>query len=169
METKTIIFYKGVFDDQILNRIGNFMRGGGLNNGKAEKRLFAIFIELAQNISYYSLEKPFIGAQPDPYGIGEIMLHETTNYFELVSRNLAPASSVKKLTERCQNIQQMEREQLRTYKKTLRSEPRREGQKGGNIGLVQIALKADYPIEVQFEKKDEHAFWYQMKVKINKN
>lgn len=169
MESNIIIFYKGVFNDEILNRIGNFIRQGFSGNTKAEKRLFALFIELAQNISYYSLERFIIGNQVGEFGIGEITLLEKSSYFELVCQNLAPASAVKKLTERSQNIQKMDRNQLREYKKKLRSEPRQEAQKGGNIGLVQIALKSDYPIEVSFHQLNETTFWYQMKVKINKN
>lgn len=168
MKSNIVIFYKGVFDDVLLNKISTFIRGGFSEFPKAEKRLFAIFIELAQNISYYSAEKPIFGRQVEDNGIGELTIYETDEFFELKCRNLAPTNSVKRLTERCQRIENMNRDDLRQYKKELRSEPRRAGQKGGNIGLVQIALKSDHPIKAQFDKVDESNSWYQMSVKIDK-
>ena len=74
MESNIIIFYKGVFNDEILNRIGNFIRQGFSGDTKAEKRLFALFIELAQNISYYSLERFIIGNQVGEFGNGEMFI-----------------------------------------------------------------------------------------------
>ncbi len=163
-----IIFYKGVFDEKVLNQISAYIRSGFSGYPKAEKRLFAVFIELAQNISYYSAQKPVLGTQIGDYGIGEITITETETYFELRCKNLAPEEAASKLTERCEKIRKMDRSELRQYKKQLRSEPRREGQRGGNIGLVQIALKSDYPIATHFIPAEDAQSWYQMTVKIKK-
>ena len=81
------MYYKGPFDEVILSKMISHVRTG-FSASKAGKKLFAIFLELAQNISFYSFEKNVVQDLPDS-GIGT----NTRDYETLLSSN-GPAHSI---------------------------------------------------------------------------
>ena len=51
------ISYTGLFDSEILTILAQGIEGTLTSNDKVTKKVFKIFLELAQNISQYSLER----------------------------------------------------------------------------------------------------------------
>ena len=54
-----VLYYKGPFDKDILANISLQLRRRFAENPRMSAKLFSIFIELAQNIAYYSEESNF--------------------------------------------------------------------------------------------------------------
>ncbi len=169
MEARKILtYYKGPFDEAVLSRIGEFLRYKFPEYPKAGKRLFSVFIEMAQNISYYSAEINHFGSGKDKYGVGTIMIYEDDEHYVLTAGNLIDKEFGEAITARCQEINELSTEELRNLKKELRSTPRKDGQKGGNIGLVHMALKSGEPLGVETKDVDEQYSFFVLKAKIIK-
>jgi len=156
---KILLYYKGPFDETILNKIGTYLRHKFPASPKASGKLFSIFIELAQNISYYSSETDIFDDSDKRHGIGTIAIIDAGDKFKLISGNLIINEAVEDIASKIEKINQLDQEGLRQLKKEVRSSPRREGHKGGNIGLIQIAIKSENPLDVESKPyDDEHSF-----------
>lgn len=165
---RVLTYYKGPFDEIVLQRIGLFIRNQNLETPKANARLFSIFIELAQNISYYSLETNVFDLTANDYGVGTIAIYDTDSHYILVAGNMIEKEFGTQIVERCQEINSLNRDELRKLKRELRKQPRREGHKGGNIGLVHIALKSEEPLEIKSLDVNEKQAFFVITTKIKK-
>lgn len=164
-EERTLLSYNGAFDGRVLSVIAGKIESTISNDPDIGRKVFKIFIELAQNIAYYSTERG--GSIEKATGKGILILREHKDYFSCSTGNMAKPVEVKELIQKCETINILEREELREYKRKLRSmPPSKKG--GGNIGLVQVALIASNPLNYKVIPIDDENSFYIVNVKINK-
>ncbi len=162
-----LMSFTGPFDAGILSLIGKNIENSITEDKKFNKTIFKVFIELAQNVSYYSLEKE-ITKKGEDAGVGVFILQDFPGYFYFILGNIIDKKHKALLSEKCQKINSYNREELRAYKRELRKLP--PGEKGtGNIGLVQASLLAKSPLDYKFIKVNEEEEFYIIAIKINKN
>ncbi len=155
--------YKGPFDRHILYPLGNYIK----KNLTAGNRIFGIFIELAQNITYYSAETTDSVEDGKTYGVGTLVIGEYDDYYTFATGNAVKNDCIIPIIEKCEIINSLDREELRDYKRKQRRLPR--GQKGGaHIGLIQVALTSMYPLDFQVTPIDESTSFFSIFVKIDK-
>jgi hypothetical protein len=58
---------------------------------------------------------------------------------------------------------------LRKLKRDLRNLPRREGHKGANIGLVDIVLKAQNPLQVEVAPINSEYSYFIISIDVSKS
>lgn len=163
----TIISYNGPFDAQVLSVIAENIEYSLSNNPRVSKKIFKIFIELAQNISYYSAEKQK-SEEGNFFGVGILLLREFDDHYSLSTGNMIENKSVLPVLQKCETINILDRDKLREYKRKLRNMP--SGVPGGgNIGLVQVALTCDHPLEYNVIALDEEKSFYILNVRVNKS
>jgi len=151
-----ILSYKGPVTPVLIAELSRDIRQDIRNNKKAAKKVFAIFMELAQNVLYYSSEINLFG---DRNRVGSIFIIENPVGYEIVVGNMIENAMVDELTQKCDKIKEFEREALRAYKRDLRDQSYDLEGDGAGIGMVQAALTAD-----KFEMKilkmsDEYSFF----------
>jgi len=162
-----LIAYRGVFDNSVLTVIAKNIELAVQNQPKVSKRIFKIFLELAQNISFYSAEKKH---QEDANELGEgiLILTDYVNYYTLATGNLAVKGKVSAITKKIEMINSLDREGLREFKRQLRGLP--YGERGGaNIGLIQVALTAESKISHQIKSVNNDLDFISISVKISKS
>jgi hypothetical protein len=162
-----LISYKGPVTDVIMAEISRDIRTKFSENPKISRKIFAIFIELAQNILYYSAEKIRFGDYND--SVGTILITETSDHYTFSCGNLVEDEYISELVESCKTINSMNREALREYKREQRSAPKKDRSKGAGIGLIQVALTADTPLKVEYAKIDNILTFFALSVRISKN
>ncbi len=160
-----LISYKGPVSDTILAEISRDIRDKFSENPKASKKLFSIFVELAQNILYYSSEKVQFSNRND--SIGTILITKTSKHLTFSCGNLVENKYINDLVEGCEKINSLDREELREYKRETRSAPQKERSKGAGIGLIQVALTSGNPLGVEARQVDEKYSFFSLSVKIN--
>lgn len=161
-----LISYKGPVTDVIMAEISRDIRSKFSDNPKASRKIFAIFMELAQNILYYSAEKVRFGENND--SVGTILITESTEHYTFSCGNLVESSYIPELVESCETINSMDKENLREYKREQRSKPQKERSKGAGIGLIQVALTAETPLNVEYIEVDERFTFFSIAVRIIK-
>lgn len=160
------ISYTGLFDTEVLSVLAKDIENTLSPDEKINKKVFKIFLELAQNVALYSLEKE-ISASGEETGVGMMVIQEFDKYFRFSAGNKTSLEDIYHVMEKCDNINSMTRDKLREYRRLQRNMP--AGEKGGgNIGLIQVALTADNPIEYGLVKCSDKEFFYIVSVKINK-
>lgn len=154
-----VLYYKGPFDDTILANISDHLQSSFTDNPKVGRRVFAAFIEMAQNIAFYSSERNLFttGLDKNQRGVGTFAIYEHDELLTLISGNVIENTKVVPLIDRCETINQLDREGLRELKRQWRNQSNSvEEHKGGNIGLVQIALKSEHPLNIEMIEIDDH-------------
>jgi len=160
------ISYKGPIDEKILQAIGAHIESILSGHPKAGKKIFKIFIELAQNISYYSAEKS-IYKESKEIGSGMILIGETEESYTFVTGNLVKNEDIFSIIDKSEIINSLDREELREYKREQRKLP--HGPKGGaHIGLIQVALTSDNPLDIEVTPIDDDHSFFSIAVKIDK-
>ncbi len=174
------VYYKGSFDKAILVNIGLHLRSCFADNPRMSAKLFAIFIELAQNIAYYSAESNFfydenfkkdilqIEEDKKNNGVGTVVIHNKENEVILSAGNLVPTKQVEEIIAKCEEINTLSIDELRVLKKEIRSLDHTPNQKGGNIGLIHVALKSEHPLKVEAKKIDENNSYFVISSTIEK-
>jgi len=161
-----LMAYNGPFDSQVLSMFGQNIQHSISEDQKLNKTIFKVFIELAQNVSYYSDEKEQT-QKGESAGIGTFIIQSFDDYYLFILGN--PINEMHKsiLEDKCSKINSYDRDALRSYKRELRNLP--AGERGtGNIGLVQAALLSRNSLDYTFININEKKSFYIIAVKINK-
>jgi len=161
------ISYTGVFDSQILSVIAKNIEFSLSENPVVNKKMFKIFIELAQNISFYSLEQT-VNCDGGSSGYGTLTIQEFNDYFVFATGNMSSETGIKPVITKIDTINTLSRDDLREFKRLQRNlPPSIKG--GGNIGLIQVALTADNPFNYKVIQIDDFSVFFIVAVKINKS
>ncbi len=161
------ISYKGPIDERILQVIGYYIEELSSKYPKAGKKIFKIFIELAQNISYYSAERNIFNKGKKEIGVGMLVIAESTDSYTFITGNLVNNDDIFAIIEKSEIINSLERDELRKYKREQRNLP--HSKKGGaNIGLIQVALTSSNPLNIEINPMDDERSFLSIAVKIDK-
>ena len=160
------VSYKGPIDERILSIIGNYIELV-VDDPVVSKKIFKIFIELAQNISFYSAEKSRLGDKKSEIGAGTIVIGDFKEYYTFVTGNNVKNADIIPLIEKCEIINSLDREGLRKYKREQRKLP--PGRMGGaHIGLIQVALTSANPLDIEVQPVDDKHSFFSIAVRIDK-
>jgi len=161
-----IISYKGPVTPVIMAEISADIRLKLSDNPKAGKKVFAIFMELAQNILYYSAEKVTFSNKKDSVGL--LLITETADEYIFSCGNIVQNDFVEELVQSGDVINSLEREDLRKLKKEQRNKPQSERSKGAGIGLIHVALTSGNPLQMDVRQVNDKVSFFSLSVKVNK-
>ncbi len=163
---KVTLEYEGVFDKQKIVELGSFIKEKTKKYPQAEKKLFYIFVELAQNVGYYSDEREIFEGKDT--GKGKVVFFETENTLGFIIGNVIRNSALKVLLKKCELINSMDREELREFKRRQRNLiPGTNGQ--AHIGLIMVSLMTKQPLQIFSAEIDETYSFFSIKVEVEKN
>lgn len=163
-----VVSYKGPVTEVIMAEISRDIREKLSDHPTAGRRLFSVFIELAQNVLYYSAEKITFSNRNDSVGI--LLLTKQDGQYVFSSGNLIKNSDLDELVSSCQKINSLDRDDLRKFKREMRNQPAQsEKSKGAGIGLIHVALTSRHPLELEHRKIDEEHSFFALSVKIKRD
>lgn len=164
VDKEGIIFltYGGVFSQTIITGLTEVLERETTNDnleiGKAAN-LFTIFIELSQNMMNYS--KVMVdGVEKNSEGlilVGKTKTSETAYY--VMSFNTINKTSVQKLESRLNELEHLDKEEIKKRYKELRKSGEFAHDKGGGIGFYEIAKRSD-KIEHQIMPSNSSDIFY---------
>ncbi len=149
-----LLCFNGAFSQGLIEEIGIALRsylqtGAESASPSAASDVFAVYIEIAQNIQHYSANKNYsevdssatvvIGREPD-------------GHYVIVAGNVVEPEDGPTLVERVEFLAGMDKAQLRAaYKEQLRK-PREETlSPSAGLGLIDIARKASQPVSCSIQ------------------
>jgi hypothetical protein len=163
-----ILSYKGPLSDVLLSEFSrDIRRKMQEEDPKIGKKVFAVFMELAQNVLYYSKEENHFGDKKDKVGTLVIVLEN--DFYKLITGNLVYKKDAPLLEEKCKIVNSLDREALREYKRKLRNNPKSEESKGAGIGLVQAALTSANPLGVEIQEVGNNYAFFVVSVYVRRN
>lgn len=165
METDNIrMSYTGPFDAQVLSVMAKNIEFALSENPSVNKKMFKIFLELAQNISFYSMERD----NHETQGVGTLTIKEFEEYYLFATGNIIDHKDAEIVIERCEKINSLDRDALREFKRKARNRAHSKSG-GGNIGLIQVALTSRNKLQYKTIPLDKGESYYIVAAKIDKN
>ncbi len=156
---KTILMFKGLLTQDILVVLAEMLANNMSNDPihKTTKKMFFIFVELAQNIHRYSAEK--LMTENKEVGSGIVLVNEYKDYYTLISGNLVKNDVYEFLKERINYLNSCDEETLKQIRKEKLKAKSKEGEKGAGVGLIDIIRKASQPIVLKAKQiNHDHCF-----------
>lgn len=163
---ETIFSFKGPISIDVIVYFTNYMKHILQSNQRTFMKIYKIFIEVTQNISFYSADV----YQPDANtkeGIGEFQLRLHGDTYYLVARNLVTKEDGVKLNSKCEYINSLDMEGVRNLKRKTRVQTDIQD-KGAHIGLMHISLLSKSKLEFDILDIDEQYSFFAISVAINK-
>lgn len=159
---KILMFYKGAVSQETMVDLGSFLRSS-LCGSKKIKNLFSVFIEMSHNIRHHSIER-----DSNDVGVGIFMIQQTSEYYVLCSGNPILKKTRDKIRVRFDEIRDLGSDELRQFYRERRRSGENRTPKGAGLGLIEMARKADYPLEYEFIDFDDNSCLFRLTVKIAK-
>lgn len=163
----TVFSYTGAIDLEILSFFGKFIKNIVNGDTKLSTRIYKIFIELAQNISYYSAEKRQGITKGNLSGAGNIELSAYPEGFTLKTGNLVHRSDGFKLIKNCSEINNLSMDELRMLKRVKRRELVKIDN-GAHIGLMHIGLLAESKLNYRIDEINDEFSYFNIEIDIKK-
>lgn len=158
--------YGGPFNQDIVKKYAHLLSTIAQENKVAQRRLFYVFVELAQNVGYYSDFRTEEN-EDNSVGIGNTILYENDESFGFMIGNYINENALKVLERKCEIINNLDRESLREFKIYQRNLiPGTNG--GAHIGLIMVALTTRKKIELDTYTTNENKNFFSINVRISK-
>lgn len=167
---RILMSFKGVFAQPAIVEMASALRSkvaSRTNQTMVMKRIFAIFVEMSQNILFYSAEKE-VDEEGKESGVGILVVSELDDRYCVSSGNLMLNENVEKIKGRCEIVSRLNKEELKNYYSEQRKLPRSADSKGAGLGLIDMARKSEYPIEYEFLPFNDESSFYMLSVYISK-
>ena len=147
-----LLCFNGPFSQGLIEEIGNALKRYMLSEAASSSSaldVFAVYIELAQNIRQYS------GAR----GYGEadasatvVIGRDDEGHYVISAGNIVEPTDGEMLLERVNALSTMDKTQLKSaYKEQLRKPRSEEAGAGAGLGLIDIARKASAPVSCSLQ------------------
>jgi hypothetical protein len=162
--SKVLVSLKGALSQDVITEFGTMIKSS-LSAETNTRKIFAVFIELAQNILHYSAER----SDNADDGVGIILLREVENLFYLSSGNLVVNDNGNKIHDKCEIVNSKTKEELKALYQQQIKDGRPEGSKGAGLGLIDIARKCDSPIDCIIDKIDDTNSFMTLTVSFKKD
>lgn len=166
-QEKSLLIYQGVFTVNLISILGNHLRVFPDHDPLILQRIFRIFIELAQNVSYYSAEH--IEIKSGVFcGTGWISLQELGNDYRITTGNPIKSEHGDKLERYCKEINTMDEEALRTLKRKTRAQAMIRDT-NAQIGLIQTGLISGNRLDFLISDHEPDMKFFQISATIHKD
>jgi hypothetical protein len=171
-ERNIMLDFQGAISQDMLVGMGEVLKNKcsqEVGSAAVVNKIFAVFIEMAQNIAFYSAERNTLGNGNAEVGAGIIMVTEENKCYTITSGNLVEKNAIPGIIDHCQKINRLDRDQLKQFYKEQINLSREKGKKSGGIGLIAVVRKSGNPISYQVTTVDDRLSFLALSVQIAAN
>lgn len=138
-----LLCFNGQFSQGLIVEIGSALkRHIEIEETSSARDIFAIYIEIAQNIQHYSSAR---GYEDINESATVVIWRRDDGRYAISAGNVVEAADGEKISERVAELATLDKPQLKAkYKEQLRK-PREESESAG-LGLIDMARKASEPL-----------------------
>jgi hypothetical protein len=161
--------FSGPMSQALLMEVGDTLRNKLVSqktNPSVILKVFAMFIEQAQNIIRYSAEEVISDETSGGLRNGIVVVGYDNGHYYVLCGNMIDNKDISVLSEQLKKLQIMDKEQLKTYYKEQRRKAPHEKSKGAGLGFIELARRSVTPIEFDFRSIDDKHSFFSLKTEI---
>lgn len=148
MRDGVMLCFNGPISRSLLEEIGNALRNY-LNSQNATPSasmdIFAIYIEMSQNIRHYTRERGYVD---DDAAATIVVSRKGDDRYVISAGNMIEMEDAETLVSTIESLGQMDKPELKkAYKAQLRRPRGESAPSGAGLGLLDMARKASRPLE----------------------
>jgi len=152
-QEKSLMLYQGTLTVNLISILSNHIRLLLNHDFKALQKIFKIFIELCQNVSYYSADTFEVNTGVF-CGSGWVSVQDLEESYHITTGNAIKPGDAETLTRYCQEINSLSEEELRKLKREIRSEALAR-ETGAHIGLIQTSIISGNHLKYHIDNQDD--------------
>ncbi len=160
--------YRGPFYIDVLSDMGSYLRQMYKLKPIISNRLYKIFFELTQNVAKYSVESSNIYPNYKYTGVGSFVVEENDNSIQVTTSNLIKKEDGPILAQYCNEVNNMTKEGLRTYRGLKRRFEPEEKDTGAYIGIIQLGIITQNKIDCKIDQVTDKFSIFTISARINK-
>jgi hypothetical protein len=164
-----ILGFSGPFSQSVIEELGDAIRRHLEAQTEPRKRIsdvFAVYIELTQNIRHYAETTGADEAEIARLNASTVLIARKGERYEVISGNLIRNEDADGLSERLETVAYLDADELKAaYKERLRA-PIETNATGAGLGFLQMARKASAPIEFDISDVDDRFSFFSLTVTI---
>jgi hypothetical protein len=159
--------FNGPFSQGLIEEIGSALKNYLQNETASPSStmdVFAVYIEVAQNIQHYSARQGYSEADAS----ATVVIGRTDNDRYVISAgNIVEAADGQALHERVLALATMDKTQLKAAYKEQMRKPRDENADGAGLGLIDMARKTAEPVSSSlYPVNDGKQYFFSLRVVI---
>jgi len=168
----TIVSFRSAVTKELLTSVLNIMESkldSFESSPKTRKKVYSVLVECLQNLYHHndnlSLENKI---NKYAYYSSILIISNPTGYYEIKTGNFIRNNKMKKLEERLDKINELNKEELRELYKSVLNKGQFSKKGTAGLGLMDIARKTGNKLDYGFLPIDDNFSFFCLNVKINK-
>ena len=170
LQERGIIFsFSGPISQSLLEGIGQTLKQKMTLEETSKniiQKVFAVFVELMQNIINYSAQKVTSEEAEQEISYGVLIVGKQEDHFYIISGNYIQKEQEAALQEKLTMVQSMDHKELKQYYKQQRRLQADDASKGAGLGFIEMARKASQPIEFEIARMENGLSFFVVKAII---
>lgn len=162
---KILLCFNGPISRSLIEEIGNALRNylkGEQTSPASALDVFAVYIELTQNIRHYAMKSGLTGADT-----ATVVVSFKEGHYHISAGNLVHLHDGQVLLEKVLGLAQLDKMELKkAYKEQLRKPRDEDALTGAGLGLIDIARKATAPITPSLKDLGNGTGFFSLSVQI---
>jgi hypothetical protein len=146
-----LLAFNGVMSQETIVGLGEVLRSElhQYHPLNIVNKIFAIYIEMTQNILHYSFLKS--DSNGKSIGLGSIMVFATAGGYRLVTSNVVSEQQKSNLEKKCEMINSLNEDQIKDHYLNRRRKLAEGDSKGAGLGFFDMVRRSGGPVEFSFE------------------
>ena len=166
-QQQIMLCFNGVFNASLIDEIGKALRNymqGNQESPTAITDVFSVYIEMTQNIRFYSANQQF----SDDKAIATIVVSRDGNGYAVSAGNVVLRADGERLCARVESLNALDKAALKAEFKNQLRQPRSTltGNNGAGLGLIDMARKATAPLSASLQAIDDVYSFFSLRVII---
>jgi hypothetical protein len=155
-----MIAFHGVISQETIIGMGEALRSElhHIHPLNIVNKVFAIFIEMTQNVLHYSNQR--IETNGKSIGKGSVMVLSTQHGYCLITANLVNEKQKTNLQEKCELINSLNEYQIKEHYLNWRRRLVEGDSKGAGLGFYDIVRRSGMPVDFSFEPHSDQQYWF---------
>lgn len=161
--------FQGALSQSVLSEIAENLKEKITDRETIKSKIFAIFIELAQNIYHHSAEKKHFNTSNSYIGVGIVSIRDVDECYFLSAGNMVEQQQREALEERCQYINGLDKENLTDYYRQERKNAKGKTSTGAHVGLIDMVRRSGNPLKIHFDTISDTLSFFSITVTVDKD
>jgi hypothetical protein len=131
---------------------------------KIKKKVYNILVECLQNLYHHLDDDDFKTRINEKSAL--FMIRKLEGEYSIMTGNFIASENVEMMQGRLDRINEMDKEQLKTYYKEVLNNGEMSAKGGGGLGMIDIARKSGKKLEYNFDRIDEEYSFFSLNIKV---